>query len=380
MKKLILALPLLIPALAFSQVSNPSIVLVTSTPSGPCTNGLPAEMLLSTGIIYTCQGGTWAAVGGGAPSGAAGGDLSGTYPNPTVAQVNGAVVPTSAGFVSTNASKQLIAQPHMDDGVTIAGAIISSEPIGSTGNVTSSGAGSAQLGFYNAGNAMRLYGVSTATNTAPTFVVKQLSSNASYNIATLNCGNLSTSLPACGFGQTSTSGTYELSVGNGSNEVFGVTSGGLVSATANTQRLTADSSAITATTPGTAEWTWSTLVKSSNYSFDCRILYSQATAAGGVGFSVQSATTAATRLDAWGKIYTNNTGTSAEGSALNITTTTATSVISGTPSATATVYQAELSGTIQTGTTAGTLNVLVYTGNASDAVTIKAGSYCTIMP
>lgn len=43
------------------------------------------------------------------PSGAATGDLTGSYPSPTVAQVNGAVVPQSAAVVSTNASRQLIA-------------------------------------------------------------------------------------------------------------------------------------------------------------------------------------------------------------------------------------------------------------------------------
>ena len=155
---------------------------------------------------------------------------------------------------------------------------------------------------------------------------------------------------------------------------------GTIKAQNNTQLLTANSAGITATTPGTTEWTWGALFKSTNYSLHCSILYSQALAAAGVGFAIQSATTAATRIDAWGSVFTTNTGTSAQGAVQNLTSTTATSIVSATPGVAGTIYQASLDGTIQVGATAGTLNILVYTGNASDAITIYAGSYCAVLP
>jgi hypothetical protein len=149
----------------------------------------------------------------------------------------------------------------------------------------------------------------------------------------------------------------------------------------NTVRLTADSSAITATTPGTAFLTFAANPVSTNFSFKCELLYSQATAVVLDGFAVQGATNAPTRLDAWGSMDTTNPTstnyTGSKGSALNITTTTATPVVSATPGATGTVYQATLKGTIQGGASAPTLTIYAFTGNASDAVTIKAGSYCS---
>ena len=62
--------------------------------------------------------------GGCLMSTTAGGDLSGTLPSPTVAQVNGAAVPLSAALTATNASRQLTAV-SVGTGLSLTSAVLS---------------------------------------------------------------------------------------------------------------------------------------------------------------------------------------------------------------------------------------------------------------
>lgn len=56
----------------YAQVSNPSIIIVSSAPSGSCTQNLPDEQVIMVGSLYSCQNGTWGQIGGSSGSGTVG--------------------------------------------------------------------------------------------------------------------------------------------------------------------------------------------------------------------------------------------------------------------------------------------------------------------
>ncbi len=103
---------LLLAVPVFAQPSNSPIVSVTVAPSGSCASGLPNQQVISTGVMYSCQNGTWGAInGGGGGSGtvntgttplAAYYPSNGTSVSPATNPVTGAAttVPTFTGFIS----------------------------------------------------------------------------------------------------------------------------------------------------------------------------------------------------------------------------------------------------------------------------------------
>jgi len=115
-----------------------------------------------------------------------------------------------------------------------------------------------------------------------------------------------------------------------------------------------------------------------NIPFSCKLYYSQATAAVADAFGFQVATVAPTNAQVGGAVETA-LGTTAYGDA-TFTTTTAANVVAFTPGSIATIFNAYIDGFIEAPSNASiaTVNLMALTGNASDALTVKRGSFCRI--
>ncbi len=80
MRNTLLGALLFFAPVLYAQVSSPSITVVASAPSGSCTNNLPDRQVATTGLLYSCQNGTWALIAGGG-----GGAIPGVQAEPYVA-------------------------------------------------------------------------------------------------------------------------------------------------------------------------------------------------------------------------------------------------------------------------------------------------------
>lgn len=115
-------------------------------------------------------------------------------------------------------------------------------------------------------------------------------------------------------------------------------------------------------------------------SFHCSLNWSQATGTAAVAFGIQGATTAPTNINANATSFTSTTAETT-GTLNGLATTTATNVVSVAPSAITTIWKAEMDGTIEAPSNASptVVNWMVSTATSGDAVTVKRGSYCSLV-
>ena len=100
----------------------------------------------------------------------------------------------------------------------------------------------------------------------------------------------------------------------------------------------------------------------------------------GVTFGTRAVTTAPTNLIVTGTLYTD-TNVVTEGSSGNITGTTATNIVTVTPAAFGNVYPAHFFGTMELPANAAgstILRLIGLTADATKALVIHRGSYCTL--
>lgn len=226
-----------------------------------------------------------------------------------------------------------------------------------------------KIGFRNVGNSGdHTIGINGSDNFALDTGLAlggTLSVGGGANLATTNqtgTGNLvlATGPTVSNINETGTPQT------NGTNRVFNVASDFTTTANTNLQTITGLSWTLAANT-------------AQNVPFSCHLAYSQGTAVAAVSFGIQAATVSPNNIFATGAMYT--TATASTGGVLaTLSNTTATAIVTATPGAIGTVYVADIDGLIENPSSgsANTINLMVKTATAADAVTVKRGSYCRL--
>lgn len=116
-----------------------------------------------------------------------------------------------------------------------------------------------------------------------------------------------------------------------------------------------------------------------NVPFHCHLVYHQNVANVAVAFGIQDVTVSPTNIAAMGEIHTS-ASVLAAGNVVGLATTTATAVVSGTPSAITTDWNAEVSGMVEAPSNASSsvIRLMVSTATAADTVTVRRGSFCQL--
>lgn len=147
-------------------------------------------------------------------------------------------------------------------------------------------------------------------------------------------------------------------------------------------QLTADTSGITATTAATATtvFTLPALNASTKYTVHCSGTTTQATAGGGIGIAIQTATTAATNMELHATVATGPTAMNSQSSG-SLSTTTESAIYTGVTGTVTTQLPWTVDGTIEVGATAPSSIVIgFFSASASDAVVVKRDSACSVLP
>jgi hypothetical protein len=115
-------------------------------------------------------------------------------------------------------------------------------------------------------------------------------------------------------------------------------------------------------------------------SFSCHLMYSQATAAVADQFGIQDVNVNPTNIAAKAQVNTSATAFTA-GNLPTLVNNNPTAIVTFTPSAITTVWNADITGLVEqpsAGNATQTIQIMVQTSTAGDAVTVKRGSYCRI--
>lgn len=138
----------------------------------------------------------------------------------------------------------------------------------------------------------------------------------------------------------------------------------------------ANASGLQAITP--LSWTMPANV-AINMTYRCELMYSQATGAVLDGFGIQDVTVAPTNIASKGIVWTA-AAVAANANLPTLSSTTATAIVTFTPSAITTVFNATITGFIEQPANASSsvIQLMVQQATAANLITIKRGSFCVL--
>lgn len=399
MKKFLAFLLFLFTLPAWSQVvGNYNVQYVLTAPSGACAQSAVMQVVMGSGAVYTCQSGTWATVGGGGGSG-------------TVTGVLGTANQITSDGSSTTPTLSIPSTFVAPGTIRATTSLASGANGGTSGSVLLNGGTSGQLSLSTGGTAVAL------TNSGAFLGPDESKALTTYGFTNcINCGMYYVSGASVGlayagndaFRYTNTalrlnsamvagwtnsssdsSGAFDATI---SRFAAGIVQIGTTTNNRSGLLLTGNSVFVTTnfTTSGSGTalenitgLTWTFPTVAANYNYQCHMAYSQAVGNVAVAFGIKATTNNPTNIFSTGRMQLSTTAgvsTYASGTLPTLATTTATSIVSGTPLATATNYETELSGTLELAASATTITIATSTATAADLVTILRGSYCSLNP